>query len=307
MSARSTGARAARVRRQLYPICRSITGEGVRADAAPDRRAHSARDPRGAERHARLRLGGAARMEHRGRGVCRSRRRPRRRLPARTICTSSATRSRVAQTLSLERAASRTCTRCPSTRTGSRTARATTGATGDSACATASASSCAPATTGSRSKLAGARLADLRRVRDSRPQSREEVLFFTHVCHPSLANDNTSGMAIADGAGAMARERAAPLQLSLRVRARHDRLAVLAEAERAAARPRAPRPGARPARRLRPAHLQDESRRERRDRRRRRATCCRGIDPQARVIRFSPTATTSGSCARRASTCRSAG
>jgi aminopeptidase-like protein len=25
----------------------------------------------------------------------------------------------------------------------------------------------------------------------------EEVLFFTHVCHPSLANDNTSGMAVA--------------------------------------------------------------------------------------------------------------
>jgi aminopeptidase-like protein len=28
-------------------------------------------------------------------------------------------------------------------------------------------------------------------------RSRDEVLFFTHVCHPSLANDNTSGMAIA--------------------------------------------------------------------------------------------------------------
>ena len=28
-------------------------------------------------------------------------------------------------------------------------------------------------------------------------RSREEVLFFTHVCHPSLANDNTSGIAIA--------------------------------------------------------------------------------------------------------------
>ena len=28
-------------------------------------------------------------------------------------------------------------------------------------------------------------------------RSREEMLFFTHVCHPSLANDNTSGMAVA--------------------------------------------------------------------------------------------------------------
>lgn len=28
-------------------------------------------------------------------------------------------------------------------------------------------------------------------------RSRDEVLFFTHVCHPSLANDNASGMAVA--------------------------------------------------------------------------------------------------------------
>ena len=28
-------------------------------------------------------------------------------------------------------------------------------------------------------------------------RSRDEVLFFTHICHPSLANDNTSGMAVA--------------------------------------------------------------------------------------------------------------
>jgi aminopeptidase-like protein len=30
-----------------------------------------------------------------------------------------------------------------------------------------------------------------------RGRTREEVLFFTHVCHPSLANDNASGMAVA--------------------------------------------------------------------------------------------------------------
>jgi aminopeptidase-like protein len=28
-------------------------------------------------------------------------------------------------------------------------------------------------------------------------RSKQEVLFFTHICHPSLANDNTSGMAVA--------------------------------------------------------------------------------------------------------------
>jgi aminopeptidase-like protein len=32
-------------------------------------------------------------------------------------------------------------------------------------------------------------------------RAREEVLFFTHVCHPSLANDNASGMAIATALG----------------------------------------------------------------------------------------------------------
>jgi len=30
-------------------------------------------------------------------------------------------------------------------------------------------------------------------------RTRREVLFFTHVCHPSLANDNTSGIAVATG------------------------------------------------------------------------------------------------------------
>jgi aminopeptidase-like protein len=33
-------------------------------------------------------------------------------------------------------------------------------------------------------------------------RSKDEVLFFTHICHPSLANDNTSGMAIASALAA---------------------------------------------------------------------------------------------------------
>jgi aminopeptidase-like protein len=32
-------------------------------------------------------------------------------------------------------------------------------------------------------------------------QSRDEVLFFTHICHPSLANDNAAGMAVASALG----------------------------------------------------------------------------------------------------------
>jgi aminopeptidase-like protein len=45
-------------------------------------------------------------------------------------------------------------------------------------------------------------------------RTRDEVLFFTHVCHPSLANDNTSGMAVATALAAwIARE---PRRLSYR-------------------------------------------------------------------------------------------
>ena len=59
-------------------------------------------------------------------------------------------------------------------------------------------------------------------------RARHEVLFFTHICHPSLANDNTSGMAIATALAAWLARTATPLQLPLCVCARDHWLAVLA-------------------------------------------------------------------------------
>lgn len=46
-------------------------------------------------------------------------------------------------------------------------------------------------------------------------RSKQEVLFFTHVCHPSLANDNTSGIAIATALAAWLASR--PRRYSYRV------------------------------------------------------------------------------------------
>ena len=62
-------------------------------------------------------------------------------------------------------------------------------------------------------------------------ETEDEVLLSTHVCHPSLANDNLSGIALLTELG-RARSPSAPrrLTLSLPVRARHDRLHRLAGA-----------------------------------------------------------------------------
>jgi aminopeptidase-like protein len=46
-------------------------------------------------------------------------------------------------------------------------------------------------------------------------RSKDEVLFFTHICHPSLANDNTSGMAVATALAAWIA--AAPRRYSYRL------------------------------------------------------------------------------------------
>ncbi len=75
----------------------------------------------------------------------------------------------------------------------------------------------------------------------------DEVLLSAHVCHPSLANDNCSGLALLTLAGAGARPaRNAPF-LPLRVRAGHDRRHHLARQERGARAPHQARAGRCPA------------------------------------------------------------
>src|SRR5262245_20973795 len=104
-------------------------------------------------------------------------------------------------------------------------------------------------------------------------QSEEEFLISTHACHPSLANDNLSGLAVA--ATLDFGRLPPPLHLSLPVRAGHDRRHFLAipqpshgEADQARAR-------ARLRRRPRGAQLQTQQAAERRYRPGRRA-CVQG-------------------------------
>ena len=60
----------------------------------------------------------------------------------------------------------------------------------------------------------------------------DEVLLTTHVCHPSLANDNLSGIALLTELGATLADAPASPVVSPPVRARHDRIHLLARAER---------------------------------------------------------------------------
>ena len=67
-------------------------------------------------------------------------------------------------------------------------------------------------------------------------ETADEVLVSAHICHPSLANDNLSGLVVATELARRLLATTAPAQLPLPLHPRHHRLDHLAGAERGAAR-----------------------------------------------------------------------
>ena len=201
----------------------------------PDARANRARrsvgDPRGSDGHAGVRLDGASGVEHR-RGV-------HRRSPtesgssifANHTCTWSATACRSIGCASGTSSRS-TYTRCPIIRIGSPTARATTRKTGASALRTATSIGSRRARFGWSSDRALTEGSLTYGETVIPGTSEREVLFFNHVCHPSLCNDNLSGNVVMAELARRLQERRSQVHLSLRMGARHDRLDHLVEPQR---------------------------------------------------------------------------
>ena len=116
--------------------------------------------------------------------------------------------------------------------------------------------------------------------------SSEEILFSAHACHPSLANDNLSGLALLAALARPPGQGRAPLHVPFPLRARHDRCDRLARAPRAGAHSR--RPDRRVRRRRRAPDLQEVPARRRRDRPRRAARPADRRESRTASIDFSP-------------------
>ena len=274
MDVDAVGIQAYELMERLFPLCRSLTGSGVRAtfDVLEEHIPLTAH--RGCQRHAGVRLDRAGRVEHPRRVRRHARRARASSTSAGRPCTSSPTASRCARECRSSSCAS-DCTRCPTSPTWSPTGPPTTTAPGASASRIVSCWSSAPG--------------DYEVVIDSTLEpghltygelrlegaSDDEVLISTYVCHPSLANDNLSGIAVATMLAKAALAATAAAHLPLPVRARHDRPAGMAAPEPATARPHQARPDRLVHRRRRRPHLQAQPARRRRGRPRGRARAAR--------------------------------
>ena len=129
----------------------------------------------------------------------------------------------------------------PSTPTGSRTARRTTHATGASALAASSSTRSTTAIRGRDRQHARARL--LTYGECFLPgELEDEVLLTTHVCHPSLANDNLSGIAARRACGQSLANGPASTLLPVPLHPGNDRFDHLARRKRGRAEPDHGRP-----------------------------------------------------------------
>ena len=191
---------------ELYPICRSITGDGVRETLRRDRRARPARRARGADRDAGVRLDGAAAS-----GTSATRRS--RTAPGARVVDFAANNLHVVSYSVPVRAALPLAELRPHLHShpgparldpvpdvvlpgglGLLPARTTTLAALDDG----DYEVCIDTTLDDGHLTYGECVLARRRPTD-------EVLISAHVCHPSLANDNLSGIAVADVPGAAAR------------------------------------------------------------------------------------------------------
>ena len=111
-------------------------------------------------------------------------------------CTSFPTASRCARECRSRRCES-DCTRSRTSPTWCPIGPLTTTAPGASACPIASCLTCSPASTTWSSTRRSSRVTSPTARCGSRARARNEVLISTYVCHPSLANDNLSGIAVA--------------------------------------------------------------------------------------------------------------